>query len=46
MQILDNITATVKNDLKVCLRRDSKLSIATPCFYANYGETEEQSPQR
>lgn len=32
MQILDNITATVKDDLKVCIRKDSKLSIAAACF--------------
>ena len=32
MQILDNLKATVKNDLKVCLGRDSKLSIAMACF--------------
>ena len=32
MQILDNITTTIKDDLKVCIRKDSKLSIAAACF--------------
>ena len=32
MQIIDNITITIKDDLKVCIRKDSKLSIAAACF--------------
>ena len=32
MQILGNITATEKDDLKVCIRKDSKPSIAAACF--------------
>ena len=32
MQLLDNITATIKDDWKVWIRKDSKLSIAAACF--------------
>ena len=32
MQILDNITHTVRDDLKQGVKRDSKLSIAAACF--------------
>lgn len=43
MEILDNITATVKDDLKVCIRKDSKLSIAAACFsFYAYQELKKQ----
>ena len=32
MEIIDNITKTLKNDLIVTLRSGSKVAIATPCF--------------
>ena len=32
MEILDNITKTLKDDLKVELKNGSKLSIAAACF--------------
>jgi hypothetical protein len=43
MQILDNVTNTVRDDLKVTMKRDSKLSIAAACFsiYA-YSELKKQ----
>jgi SNF2 family DNA or RNA helicase len=43
MQVLDNVNSTVKDDLKVTMRRNSKLSIAAACFsiYA-YSELKKQ----
>ncbi|MBR3241111.1 MAG: hypothetical protein IKF90_00200 [Parasporobacterium sp.] len=43
MQILDNITTTVRDDLKETMQKGSKVSIATACFsiYA-YKELKEQ----
>ena len=32
MEIFDNITKTVKNDLTVTIKKDSRLSIAAACF--------------
>ena len=32
MQILDNISNTVRDDLKQVIRKDSKVSIAAACF--------------
>lgn len=32
MQIIDNITNTLKDDLQVTIKRGSKVSIAAACF--------------
>lgn len=32
MEVLDNITNTVKHDLKKSIKRNSKISIAAACF--------------
>lgn len=32
MQILDNITRTVRSDLQASIKKGSKLSIAAACF--------------
>jgi SNF2 family DNA or RNA helicase len=43
MQVLDNVTSTVRDDLKVTMKRNGKLSIAAACFsiYA-YSELKKQ----